>query len=58
VAQTPDQVGNRPALALMFIQLKRYDLAERVLNEARRIRPDDPKVKDALELLASERAKG
>jgi len=43
-AWTPDKIGSRLALAVACIRLKRYDLAQLALDEARRISPDNPSI--------------
>jgi tetratricopeptide (TPR) repeat protein len=39
----PDDIGCRVGLAVAYIRIRRYDLAEQVLAEARRISPSDPR---------------
>jgi len=54
-SRMPDEMDCHLALAVTYINLKRYDLAEKALAEARRIRPEDPQVERLAALLASQR---
>jgi tetratricopeptide (TPR) repeat protein len=52
----PHQVEAHLALAVAYLNLKRYELAASVLAEARRISPGDPQVEHLASVLASRRA--
>ncbi len=50
-AWMPDRLATRLALVVACIRLKRYDLAEEALKEARRLDPESPKVLELASLL-------
>ena len=52
VLAMPNGVSARVALALAYLRLKRYDLAAKTLEDARRISPDNPHVEEWQALLA------
>ncbi len=56
VALMPDRMDGRGALILIYLKLKRYDLAEQALAEARRINPQDPQIAELQALLDSARS--
>jgi tetratricopeptide (TPR) repeat protein len=56
VARMPGRMEGRASLTLAYLRLKRYDLADRALEEARRINPDDPQVEELQTLLDDLRA--
>jgi len=58
VAFAPEQLSGRGALTLAYLKLKRYDLAAKTLAEARRIRPDDPRLEELQTLLDDARSAG
>jgi cytochrome c-type biogenesis protein CcmH/NrfG len=43
------------ALAVAYVNLRRYDLAESALEEARRINPDEPQIERLELMLANQR---
>jgi len=51
----PDRLDCHLALAVAYIRLKRYDLAERALAEAKRIKPGEPRVAQLDALVAEMR---
>jgi tetratricopeptide (TPR) repeat protein len=51
VMEMPDRVEVRAALILMYIELKRYDLAARVLEEGLRRHPEEPRLLELQESL-------
>lgn len=51
IGKVPDQVGGYTSLAMAYMHLKRFDLAEQTLHEARRVAPDHPDVAKLIELL-------
>ena len=55
-ALLPTGIGSRLALALACMHMKRYDMAEQALEEARQIQPDRPKLQELAALLAEQRA--
>lgn len=57
VMAMPGQISGRLPLALALVRLKRYDLAAYVLEEARRIGPDDPDIRDMQAMLNEARSK-
>jgi tetratricopeptide (TPR) repeat protein len=52
----PHEIDCHQALTVVYINLKRYDLAAKALEEARRINSDDPQVKKLAALLSSQPA--
>lgn len=55
-ALLPTGIGSRLALALACMHMRRYDMAELALEEARQIQADHPKVQELAALLAERRA--
>ena len=53
VRMIPDRLDYHLMLAAAYINLKRYDLADKTLSEARRISPDDPQVEKLAAILAN-----
>ncbi len=53
-SQMPHVVDPHLALAVAYLNLRRYDLAESALQEARRINPDEPQV-ERLEMMLTSR---
>jgi len=58
VGSMPHDPDSHVALAVAYLRLKRYDLAARTLEQARRIVPGDPKVDKLQALLDDIRAPG
>jgi len=54
----PHQIDAHLALAVAYLNLRRYDLAAAALDEARRISPNDPQVEQLTGVLNSRRAAG
>jgi tetratricopeptide (TPR) repeat protein len=52
-SQMPHVVDPHVALAVAYLNLRRYDLAESALEEARRINPDEPQVERLEVMLTS-----
>lgn len=53
VGLMPHQIDGHLALAVAYLNLRRYDLAASALVEARRISPDDPQIERLTSVLAS-----
>jgi tetratricopeptide (TPR) repeat protein len=52
----PHMLAYHLALAAAYVNLKRYERAESVLREAQRLEPDNPKVKELSDLVATRKA--
>ncbi len=58
VAMMPGQMDGRASLILVYLKLKRYDLAAQALEDARRIGPGDPQIEELQTLLTDARSAG
>lgn len=56
-ANAPRQLAYHIALADAYVELKRYERARSVLQDAQRLEPDNPDVRLRVELVAQERAR-
>ncbi len=54
-SKMPHEVACPLLLTTAYIGLKRYDLAEKTLSEARRLSPDDPQIEKLAAVLAGQR---
>ncbi len=58
VALIPNQMDGRGLLILAYLKLKQYDLAAQALEDAMRISPGDPQIKELATLLNDARSDG
>ncbi len=56
IGMMPGRMDGRGSLILMYLKLKKYDVAAQTLEEARRIDPDDPRLDELQTLLDDMRA--